>query len=80
MIQGRILRSLSYPWHIFSRAIFQKACRWLTTKIPLPDPITDYDELRHELKPGDVALVEGRSRVARIIQRLTMNRWSHAVL
>ena len=80
MIQGRILRSLFYPWRLFCRVIFQKACRWLTTETPLPEPITDYDELRHELKPGDVVLVEGRSRVARIIQRLTMSRWSHAIL
>ncbi|WP_281648266.1 hypothetical protein [Parendozoicomonas sp. Alg238-R29] len=84
MIQGRIRRSLfkpwSKPWKMFSHAVFDKACQWLIQETPITTTVTDYEELRHELKPGDVVLVEGRSRVARIIQRLTMSRWSHAVL
>ncbi|CAM3644778.1 hypothetical protein [Parendozoicomonas haliclonae] len=67
-------------WQRVWQRLFDKVCHWLTHEPPLPHPISDYEELRHELKPGDVVLVEGRSRVARIIQRLTMSRWSHAVL
>ena len=59
---------------------FEKVCSWLIYESPLNAPLTDFDELRHELKPGDVVLVEGRSRVARIIQHLTTSRWTHAVL
>ncbi len=60
--------------------LVNKVSHWLIYEPPLSAPITDFDELRHELKPGDVVLVEGRSRVARIIKRLTLSRWSHAAL
>ena len=67
-------------WQQTSSWVVQKISAWLTFEAPLSRPITDFEELRHELKSGDVVLVEGRSRVAGIIQRLTLSRWSHAVL
>lgn len=36
--------------------------------------------IRYELRPGDLILVEGQTRVARIIQRLTLSSWSHVML
>ncbi|QGG79850.1 hypothetical protein GH975_04375 [Litorivicinus lipolyticus] len=36
--------------------------------------------IRYELRPGDLVLVEGQTRVARIIQRLTLSSWSHVML
>jgi hypothetical protein len=44
-----------------------------------PHP-SDYDRMRHELRPADVVLVEGRSRVSEIIKIITLSSWSHAAL
>lgn len=41
---------------------------------------SDPDALRATLKPGDVLLVEGTSKVAGIIKYLTQSTWSHAAL
>jgi hypothetical protein len=54
---------------------------WLTHKRPLPStPLSDYERIRHELKPCDILLVEGRSRVSEVIKLVTQSSWSHAVL
>lgn len=45
-----------------------------------PDPFADYEALVQTIQPGDVLLIEGRTRVARIIQVLTRSIWSHAAL
>lgn len=47
---------------------------------PPPSPLCDFNRLRYELKPGDVILVEGRSRVADVIRMITQSPWSHAAL
>lgn len=51
---------------------------------PLPgyQPATppDFDVLRRILRPADVVLVEGNSRVANAIKYLTQSTWSHAML
>jgi hypothetical protein len=39
-----------------------------------------YDLLRRCLKPGDVLLVEGNTRLSAIIKYLTQSTWSHAAL
>src|SRR5580698_8535073 len=41
-----------------------------------PDPAV----LRAALKPGDIILIEGNSRVAAVIKFLTQSTWSHAAL
>ncbi|MBV1914820.1 MAG: lipo-like protein [Pseudomonadales bacterium] len=43
-------------------------------------PLSDYERIRHELKSCDVLLVEGKSRVSRVIKLLTQSPWSHAFL
>lgn len=48
-----------------------------TTAAP---PLCDFKRLRFELRPGDVLLVEGRSRVAEVIKVITQSPWSHAAL
>jgi len=40
----------------------------------------DADQLRAELRPGDVILVEGDTRIAQIIKYLTQSSWSHATM
>ena len=41
---------------------------------------TDPDKLMACLRPGDVVLVEGQSRVSAAIKYLTQSTWSHAAL
>lgn len=54
---------------------------WLTRESPPPlVPPCDFERLRHELRPGDVILVEGRSRVAEVISLMTQSPWTHAML
>ncbi len=54
---------------------------WLThERPPSAIPMSDYERLRYEIKPGDVILVEGRSRVSDVIKTVTQSRWSHAAL
>ena len=43
-------------------------------------PLSDYDKIRYELKPCDVLLIEGTSRVSEIIKLITQSPWSHAAL
>ncbi len=42
--------------------------------------VTPIDRLERVLRPGDVLLVEGNSRLSRVIQYLTQSTWSHAAL
>ena len=38
----------------------------------------DLERMKRDLRPGDVVLVEGKSRISRIIMTLTQSSWSHA--
>lgn len=60
----------------------EKLIVWLTGASPYykPDHFADFEALKTTLRPGDVLLVEGETRVARIIQLLTRSNWSHAAL
>ena len=56
--------------------------RYLTAELPsyqrrVPN---DLDRLRAELRPGDVVLVEGKSRISRVIMSLSQSSWSHAAM
>lgn len=54
---------------------------WLSAKLPADDiPICDFDALKHEVRSGDVLLVEGRTRISSIIKHLTTSHWSHSAL
>jgi hypothetical protein len=61
-------------------ALTRALVRYLTAELPtyqrrVPN---DLDHLRAELRPGDVVLVEGMSRISRMIMMLTQSSWSHA--
>lgn len=60
----------------------QSLASWLTRPSSRfqRDPFADFAALSQTLKPGDVLLVEGETKVARIIQVLTRSVWSHAAL
>jgi len=54
--------------------------RYLTAELPtyqrrVPN---DLERMRADLRPGDVVLVEGKSRISRMIMTLTQSSWSHA--
>jgi hypothetical protein len=61
--------------------IYQVATDWLAHESPNKDGLlSDFKQLRHDLKPCDVILVQGTSRVAEVIKVVTQSRWSHAAL
>ena len=43
-------------------------------------PMSDFDRLRYEIRPGDVILVEGRSPVSEIIKTITLSNWTHSAI
>lgn len=62
---------------------------WLIVKIgkylnkefpPKRGYLCDFDRICYEIRPADVLLVEGRTRISRIIKRVTQSPWSHAAL
>jgi hypothetical protein len=55
--------------------------RWLTNEPPSTEIMPyDFSRLKYEIKPGDVLLIEGRSRVSSIIRAITQSSWTHAAL
>jgi hypothetical protein len=61
--------------------LMQWVSDWLTNEGPLPhSPFCDFKRLSYELRPGDVLLVEGRSRVSNVIKQITQSSWTHSAL
>ncbi|CAA0121821.1 Uncharacterised protein [BD1-7 clade bacterium] len=61
--------------------IYRPFVRWLNQKRPVQSvPLSHFDRIRQEIKPCDVLLVEGRSRVSEVIKLITQSPWSHAAL
>jgi hypothetical protein len=62
--------------------IARAIARYLERPMQGYEPFTPSDPaaLRKSLKPGDVLLVEGNSRISRAIKYLTQSTWSHAAL
>ncbi len=59
--------------------LWDKFVNWLTYESPNhKTPLTSFERLRYELRPGDVLLVEGRSNVAEIIKSITQSMWTHS--
>lgn len=61
--------------------IWNAITAWLNRERPRQDqPPCDYERLSYEIRPCDVILVEGRSRVADVIKYITLSPWTHAAL
>lgn len=61
--------------------ISQYLVDWLTYERPANTfPLCDFDKICYELRPGDVLLIEGRSRISEVIKQITLSPWSHASL
>ncbi len=43
-------------------------------------PMCDFDRLQYEIRPCDVLLIEGRSRISNVIRVITQSSWTHAAL
>lgn len=43
-------------------------------------PLCDFERICYEVRPGDVLLLEGSSRVSNTIKLLTRSNWSHAAI
>ncbi|MBT8370564.1 MAG: hypothetical protein KJO34_06355 [Deltaproteobacteria bacterium] len=63
------------------QSLWDRVIEWLTTELDSNQmPMSDFDRLRYEIRPGDVILVEGRSRVSEIIKTITLSNWTHSAL
>jgi hypothetical protein len=60
----------------------RRLARYLTAPIPdfQPSSTTDFELLCRSIRPADVLLVEGNSRIATAIKYLTQSTWSHSAL
>ncbi|HHH44437.1 MAG TPA: hypothetical protein ENK49_09900 [Gammaproteobacteria bacterium] len=59
----------------------KKIVGWLTAEQqPANPPLCDFERIRYEIRPCDVVLVEGRSRISEIIRTITQSPWSHSAL
>lgn len=60
----------------------RKISDWLVYEAPIEglNPLCDFERLRFELRPGDVILAAGRSRVAKVISQITQSAWTHSVI
>jgi hypothetical protein len=55
--------------------------RWLTEEQgPTTTPLCDFERIRYEVRPGDVLLIEGRTRISEVIKTITQSPWSHSAL
>jgi len=57
-----------------------KIIQWLVHEKPSGTPPCDFDRLSFEIRPCDVLLVEGRSRVSDVIKTITQSVWTHSAL
>ena len=54
---------------------------WLEKERKPPKfPICDFERIRYEVRPGDVLLIEGRSKISEVIKVITQSSWSHSIL
>src|SRR5688572_27670804 len=61
--------------------VHQKVIDWLIYEPPPSEvPPCDFDRLKYEIRPCDVLLIEGRSRMSRVIRSVMQSPWTHAAL
>src|SRR3990167_9838472 len=58
-----------------------KIAHWLTHEPPTTEVMPyDFSRLKYEIRPGDVLLIEGRSRISQVVRAITQSPWTHAAL
>ncbi len=69
------------PFSVIRNSIWEKIVHWLThNRDDEHMPLSDFDRLRYEIRPGDVILVEGRAPVSEIIKSITLSNWTHSAI
>lgn len=64
-----------------AEGILNATTKWLNHEVRPPGVrLSDFGEMRKHLRPADVILVEGRTRIAGVIQAVTLSSWTHAAL
>lgn len=64
-----------YQW------ISKSLSAWLTYELmPARTTLCDFQRLKEQIRPCDVLLIEGRSRVSRVIKGITSSAWTHSAL
>lgn len=65
----------------FAQWVIKKISNWLLRETePQAIFLFDFEKIRFEVRPADVLLVEGRSRISKIIKQITQSTWSHSLL
>lgn len=55
--------------------------RWLMKNTSSePTFLSDFETICNDIKPGDVLLIDGKSRASQIIKKISQSAWSHATL
>ncbi len=55
--------------------------RWLAQEMDAnAPPLCDFERLRRVVRPGDVVLVEGGTRLSGFIKNITQSQWTHSAL
>jgi hypothetical protein len=62
------------------RWMWRRFVGWLNERLPIPEPITDFQRLKQSIRAGDAVLVAGCTRVSRLITWITGSRWTHVAL
>ncbi len=63
------------------RKLRKRIINWLIHEPPPSDlPPCDFDRLKYEIRPCDVLLIEGRSRMSHVIRSVIQSPWTHAAL
>lgn len=63
------------------QVIKQSFFKWLTHEPPPTGfPLCDFERIRYEVRPCDVLLIEGRSRISNVIKQITQSSWSHSCI
>ncbi|MDQ2069267.1 YiiX/YebB-like N1pC/P60 family cysteine hydrolase [Natronospira bacteriovora] len=61
--------------------LFRRLVNWLERDvIPRSHLYSNYRRLSFEVEPGDVVLVEGRTRVSQVIKQVTQTSWTHSAI
>lgn len=63
-------------------SLFRRITQYLMRIVDEPRdlPLSDVSRVAKEIQPGDVVLVEGRSRASHVIRFITQSPWSHAAI
>ena len=65
-----------------SNKLFVAFTNWLNRDVEPQQKVrlSDFNQLKYELRPCDVILIEGRKRISQMIKLITQTSWSHSAL